>query len=292
MKGIILAGGTGSRLFPATKVLNKHIIPLFDKPMIYYPLSVIMLSGIRDIIIVCNPDDYECYYKLFGNGGSLGICVNYVIQNEPKGIVEGVLLCKDYIIKESVMMILGDNFFYGQSFASILRKAVQNNRGATMFSLFRNYDYVISTIKYNKEKPVSLKRKNGPINDFIAPGLFVYNTDLYNIITDLKPIAGTTEWISVNSKYLSRGDLDIIHLDDDMLWFDVGTPNARLEAEIMISRIQQHQGIYVGCIEEIAYRQNWIDREGFLSIISNITFITFKIYKINYTKCNTKNIYE
>lgn len=271
MKGIILAGGTGTRLYPATKVLNKHIIPLFDKPMIYYPLSVIMLSGIRNVIIVCNPYDYESYDRLLGNGNDLGICIKYVLQKESKGIVDGILLCKEYFSNESVMVALGDNVFYGQTFTNILRKAIQLNRGATVFSLFQTYNYGITTVKCDdNKKPVSLIFKNKALDDFIVPGLYIYNSDLFDIAEKIEPVNGTKQMISINIEYLRRNLLDVIQLSRGMFWYDVGTTYARLDAEIMISKLQQNQGLYVGCIEEIAYNQNWISKEHLLFIVNKM----------------------
>lgn len=278
MEGIILAGGTGSRLFPATKVLNKHILPLYDKPMIYYSITTLMSIDIRKIHIVCNEEDVKNYKELLGNGSSLGIELFYVIQEKSRGLIDGVYRCKEYIQTKAIVVLLGDNFFYGLGFYDILKKAIAENVGATMFGLRRDHSHTITTIDMCKDKKnSSLVRRCMPKGKTISPGIFVYNTDVFQIIEKIVKKDPQAEWIEVNKEYERKNELIIKILGDELVWYDTGILETRLKAETLVSQMQG-SGIYIGCMEEVAYKKNWISRNEIIENLKKMQECDYKQY--------------
>ena len=259
MIGIILAGGTGSRLFPLTKIVNKHLLPLYDKPVIYYSIAMLMQLDIYNIIIICNPTDYDLYYTLLSNGENFGSHIQYVIQEKPDGILSGIRRCSDLIHEQNVFCLLGDNFFYGNNFINIVKDAINQNEGATMFCFTKDYDYMITTISFDKKDvPIALERKQNSKNEYISPGMFIYDKNLAEIISNLDV---DKEWINVNKFYLNSNLLKVVKLDNNIIWFDVGMFETRMDAEKIIDLKQNTEGVYIGCIEEIALRKEMINKE-------------------------------
>lgn len=277
MIGIILAAGAGTRLYPITKIINKNLLPLFDKPSIYYSISIMLKLSIKKIIIVCNGSQEKAYYQLLKNGEHLGIRILYVNQERPLGIVDAVLKCKKYANNKKVLLLLGDNFFYGQCFIDTVQKAIKSNKGATMFVLRRDYEQIITTIKFDSNNEiVDLKREFAPKNKWISPGIFIYDSRLFDYIDGLSGI--NSEWVEVNQKYLMDNNLDVIKFKNGLFWFDVGLASMRLEAENLISLIQKSEGRYVGCIEEIAYHKEMIDKHQLEMLMLEMDVCEYKRY--------------
>ncbi|WP_432662704.1 glucose-1-phosphate thymidylyltransferase RfbA [Wukongibacter baidiensis] len=261
MKGIILAGGYGTRLYPTTKVISKHILPVYDKPMIYYPLSVLMLSDIREILIISTPRDISLYKDLFNDGSHLGLNISYAIQDEPKGLADAFLLGEKFIGNDRVALILGDNIFYGQNFVNILKRAKVREKGATIFGYFVKNPQQYGVVEFDKdlnilcieEKPVN------PKSNYAVPGLYFYDNSVIDIAKNLTPSArGELEITDVNREYFKRNLLKLELLGRGMTWLDAGTHEGLLEASNFIEVIQKRQGLYISCIEEIAYRKNYL----------------------------------
>ena len=272
MKGIILAGGSGTRLYPITKAVSKQILPLYDKPMIYYPLSVLMLSGIREVLIISTPRDISVFKELFGDGSWLGMRFEYAVQEQPRGLADAFIVGKDFIGNDSVALVLGDNIFYGQSFTSTLNKAaekVNTKGGAVIFGYYVKNPTAYGVVEFDKSgKVLGIEEKPSvPKSNYAVPGLYFYDNSVLKIAADIKPSArGEIEITEVNNTYLKREELNIELLGRGMAWLDTGTYDGLLEASNFIATIQKRQGMYVSCIEEIAFRRKWITKEQLLDL--------------------------
>jgi len=272
MKGIILAGGSGTRLFPITKVLSKQLIPLYDKPMIYYPLSVLMLAGIREALIISTPRDLPYFKELFGNGSWLGMRFEYKIQETPRGLADAFIIGADFIGNENCALILGDNVFYGRGFAQTLKEIknkIEKNGGGAIFGYYVKNPKAYGVVEFDKEgKAISIEEKPAtPKSNYAVPGLYFYDNTVIDIAKNIKPSArGEIEITDINNTYLKRGVLTVETLDRGMAWLDTGTYDRLLEAANFIETIQKRQGMYVSCIEEIAYNNGWITKENLLRL--------------------------
>jgi len=272
MKGIILAGGSGTRLFPITKVLSKQLIPLYDKPMVYYPLSVLMLAGIREVLIISTPRDLQFFKELLGNGGWLGMSLDYKVQETPRGLADAFIVGADFIGNGSSALILGDNVFYGRGFAQTLgdiKNRIEEKGGGTIFGYYVKDPKAYGVVEFDKEgKAVSIEEKPAiPKSHYAVPGLYFYDHMVIDIAKNIKPSArGEIEITAVNNAYLERGTLTVETLDRGMAWLDTGTYDSLLEAANFIETVQKRQGMYVSCIEEIAYNNGWISKENLLQL--------------------------
>ena len=272
MKGIILAGGSGTRLYPITKAVSKQILPLYDKPMIYYPLSVLMLSGIREILIISTPRDISCFKELFGDGSWLGLHFEYAIQDKPRGLADAFIVGKDFIKDDDVALVLGDNIFYGQSFTQTLKNAaekIKNQKGAVIFGYYVKDPTAYGVVEFDKDGNVlGIEEKpKEPKSNYAVPGLYFYDNSVVEIASSIKPSSrGEIEITSVNNEYLSRKNLKVELLGRGMAWLDTGTYDGLLEASNFIATIEKRQGMYVSCIEEISYRNGWISKEELLNL--------------------------
>ncbi len=268
-KGIILAGGAGTRLYPATLVTNKQLLIVYDKPMVYYPLSVLMLAGIRDILIISTERDSPIYQRLFGDGKHLGLSFSYAIQPEPRGLAEAFIIGRNFIGKDPVTMILGDNLYFGQELTKILEIEGERSSGATVFGYYVDNPQAYGVLELDKDgKCLSIEEKPAkPKSHWAATGLYFYDNRVIDIAADLKPSArGELEITDVNSSYLENGELYVRQLGRGYAWFDTGTHQDLLDASMFVSTIQRRQGQYIACIEEIAYRMNYIDIEQLSSL--------------------------
>ena len=272
MKGIILAGGAGTRLYPLTKAVSKQILPLYDKPMIYYPLSVLMLAGIHEVLIISTPRDIPLFKELFADGRQLGMSFEYAVQDAPRGLADAFIVGERFIGKDSVTLILGDNVFYGQGFGETLKNAayaVTQNGGAEIFGYYvkdpREYG-VVEFSSDGTQRVLSIEEKPAqPKSNYAVPGLYFYDNDVIEIAKNIKPSArGEIEITAVNNAYLEQKKLYVELLGRGMAWLDTGTYDGLLEAANFIATIQKRQGLYVSCIEEIAYRNGWIDKTALL----------------------------
>lgn len=264
MKAIVLAGGTGSRLYPVTQGVNKQLIPIYDKPMIYYPISVLMLAGIKEILIISGREEIKSFEKLLGDGKDLGVKFNYAIQEKANGIAEAFLIGKEFIKNDSVALILGDNIFYGHGFTGILKDAVKLKKGATIFGYFVNNPKEFGVIEFDSlGKAISLEEKpENPKSNFAIPGLYFYDNTVLEKVKKLIPSKrGELEITDLNRLYLEEKELNVLSLGRGMAWLDTGTHDGLLEASNFIRTIQTRQGIMVACLEEIAYLNGWITRE-------------------------------
>ena len=272
MKGIILAGGSGTRLYPITKAVSKQILPLYDKPMIYYPLSVLMLSGIREILIISTPRDISCFKELFGDGSWLGLHFEYAVQDKPRGLADAFIVGKDFIKDDDVALVLGDNIFYGQSFTQTLKNAaekIKNQKGAVIFGYYVKDPTAYGVVEFDKDGNVlGIEEKpKEPKSNYAVPGLYFYDNSVVKIASSIKPSSrGEIEITSVNNEYLSRKNLKVELLGRGMAWLDTGTYDGLLEASNFIATIEKRQGMYVSCIEEISYRNGWISKEELLNL--------------------------
>lgn len=272
MKGIILAGGSGTRLYPITKSVSKQILPLYDKPMIYYPLSVLMLAGIREVLIISTPRDIHCFEELFGNGEWLGMHFEYAVQDKPRGLADAFIVGKDFIGSDDVALVLGDNIFYGQSFTATLKKAaekIRTQKGAVIFGYYVADPTAYGVVEFDKNgKVLGIEEKPAnPKSNYAVPGLYFYDNSVVEIAANVKPSArGEIEITAVNNEYLARQQLKVELLGRGMAWLDTGTYDGLLEASNFIATIEKRQGLYVSCIEEIAYANGWLSKEKLLEI--------------------------
>lgn len=267
MKGIILAGGLGTRLYPLTLALSKQILPVYDKPMIYYPLSVLMLSGIREVLIISTPRDIKFYQDLFGDGSKLGLRIEYKIQPEPKGLAQAFIIGEEFIGKDRVALVLGDNIFYGSGFSEVLKKAVKRDSGATIFGYYVKDPTAYGVVSFDEEGNVTEieEKPKQPKSNYAVPGLYFYDNNVIEIAKTIQPSArGELEITEVNNQYLKRGALKVELLGRGMAWLDTGNHDALLEASGFVASVQKRQGLYISCIEEIAYKQGFIDRQQLL----------------------------
>lgn len=265
MKGIILAGGTGSRLHPVTQAVSKQLLPVGDKPLIYYPISVLMLAGIREIILICNESDLSSYFKLFGNGSELGLSIEYVIQPRAEGIAQAFLLAEQHVAGDSVALVLGDNLFHGYGFSQMLRQAVDQNFGATVFGYRVRDPERFGVVEFDEVgKAISIEEKPiSPKSSYAVTGLYFYDSKVVEYAKDLIPSArGELEITDLNNRYLEQDELRVLKLGRGFAWLDTGTHEAMADAGVFVNSIEARQGIKVACLEEISYRNGWIDLDG------------------------------
>lgn len=267
MKGIILAGGSGTRLYPLTKAISKQALPIYDKPMIYYPLSVLMSMGIKDILIISTQRDLFYFEEMFKDGSHIGINISYKIQKYPKGIAESFIIAEDFIGDDRVTLILGDNIFYGDGLIEQL-KDVLNRPGATIFGYYVNNPENFGVVEFDNNTVVSIEEKPKiPKSNYIVPGIYLYDNDVIDISKSIKPSKrGELEITSVNNEYLKKGNLKVELLGRGISWLDTGTYSGLLDASNFVETIQVRQGLYIGCIEEISYRLGYISKEELISL--------------------------
>ena len=269
MKGIILAGGSGTRLYPITKSISKQIVPIYDKPMIYYPLSTLMLTGIRDILIISTPKDIYLYQNLLGSGKDYGLKISYAIQESPNGLAEAFIIGESFIGKDNVCLVLGDNIFYSRGFSEMLSKAKDVEHGATIFGYYVNNPSDFGVVEFDKDwNVISLEEKpKNPKSNYAIPGLYFYNNDVVEIAKNTKPSErGELEITSVNEEYMKRGSLKVELFGRGFAWLDTGTHDGLLEASNFVHTLQKRTGLYVSCIEEIAFRKGFITREELIKL--------------------------
>ncbi|MDD5845772.1 MAG: glucose-1-phosphate thymidylyltransferase RfbA [Lachnospiraceae bacterium] len=284
MKGIILAGGSGTRLYPLTKAVSKQIMPVYDKPMIYYPLSTLMLAGIREILIISTPRDLPVFEELFGTGEQLGLSFTYRVQEKPRGLADAFIIGADFIGKDSVALVLGDNIFYGQSFTKVLMRAAAREKGATIFGYYVKDPREYGVVEFDRNgKVLSIEEKpEKPKSNYAVPGLYFYDNDVVDIAANVKPSArGEIEITSINNEYLSRGDLYVEPLGRGFAWLDTGNPDMLLDAANFVATCEKRQGLYISCIEEIAYKKGFIGRDQLLALAEPLKKTNYGKYLID-----------
>ena len=287
MKGIILAGGRGTRLYPMTKTVSKQLLPIYDKPLIYYPLSVLLLAGIREILVISTPDDLPMYKKLLGDGSRLGVSFSYKVQERPRGLADAFIVGEEFIGKDSVCLILGDNVFYGTNLSSVLWQAMENERGATIFGYPVHDPRAYGVVEFDKDfKVLSIEEKpQRPKSNYAVPGLYLYDNRVIDIAKHVKPSArGEIEITSVNNAYLEMGELNVVLLKRGMAWLDTGSPKGMLQAAEFVETIQERQGFYVSCIEEIAWRRGFINTQQLLELGEELYMTDYGQYLIEIAK--------
>ena len=284
MKGIILAGGKGTRLYPMTKVVSKQLLPIYDKPMIYYPLSVLMLAGIREVLIISTPEDLPNYKALLGDGKRLGMRFEYKIQEQPRGLAEAFILGEEFIDGDSVCLILGDNIFYGQALSDYLRRGAAIEKGGMIFGVQVKNPRSFGVVEFDENKRVvSIEEKpQNPKSNFAVPGLYFYDNSVVEVAKSIQPSArGELEITTVNNVYLQRGQLLVSPMGRGMAWLDTGTPEGMLQASQFVATVQNRQGFYISCIEEIAWRRGWIDDGQLLAIGTELKMTDYGQYLIS-----------
>ncbi len=269
MKGIILAGGAGTRLYPLTKAISKQIMPVYDKPMIYYPLSVLMLAGIREVLIISTPRDLPVFEDLLGDGTQLGMRFVYKVQEQPRGLADAFIIGEEFIGTDSVALVLGDNIFYGQSFSKMLRDVAARESGATIFGYYVRDPREYGVVEFDETgKAISIEEKPAnPKSNYAVPGLYFYDNDVVEIAKNVKPSArGEIEITSINNEYLRRGTLQVETMGRGFAWLDTGNHDALLDAADFVAAFQKRQGLYISCIEEIAFKRGFIDKAQLLKL--------------------------
>ncbi|MGN0175198.1 MAG: glucose-1-phosphate thymidylyltransferase RfbA [Methanobrevibacter sp.] len=287
MKGIVLAGGSGTRLYPITKAVSKQLLPLYDKPMIYYPISVLMLAGIKEILIISTPRDLPMYKDLLGDGESLGIKFSYAVQDDPNGLAEAFIIGEEFIGDDNVALILGDNVFHGHRFTEILERATKLEEGAVIFGYYTNNPKAFGVVEFDKEwNVISVEEKpENPKSNYIVPGLYFYDNDVIEMAKNVEPSPrGEVEITSINEEYLKRGKLKVELLGRGMAWLDTGTHEGLLEAANFIETIQKRQGLYIACLEEIAYYKGYITKEQLLETAEELKKTDYGEYLFNLAK--------
>ncbi len=287
MKGIILAGGKGTRLYPMTKVVSKQLLPIYDKPLIYYPLSMLLLAGIKDVLIISTPEDTPNYERLLGDGSRIGVKFTYKVQDTPRGLADAFILGEDFIGDDNVCLILGDNVFYGQNISRVLWNARDRKEGATIFGYPVKDASAFGVVEFGKDhKVISIEEKpEHPKSNYAVPGLYFYDNRVVEIAKNVKPSArGEIEITAVNNAYLEMGALHVELLGRGMAWLDTGTPEGMLKASEFVEAVQDRQGFYVSCIEEIAYRRGFINAEQLLVLGEELKMTEYGQYLISIAK--------
>ncbi|MCI5579371.1 MAG: glucose-1-phosphate thymidylyltransferase RfbA [Oscillospiraceae bacterium] len=291
MKGIILAGGKGTRLYPSTIAVSKQLLPIYDKPLIYYPLSVLLLASIREVLIISTPEDTPNYEKLLGDGSRIGIHIEYKIQHKPRGLADAFILGADFIGKDSVCLVLGDNVFYGQGFSSYIKNAMSQieNGGATIFGYPVANPREFGVVEFDaNNKVISIEEKPAePKSNYAVPGLYFYDNDVVNIAKNVKPSArGEIEITSINNHYLENGKLNVTLMGRGMAWLDTGSPKGMLKAAEFVQTVQDMQGFYISCIEEIAWRRGFITTEQLRVLGEKLKMTAYGQYLIKLAEDN------
>jgi len=284
VKGIILAGGSGTRLYPLTKAVSKQIMPVYDKPMIYYPLSILMLAGIQEILIISTPRDLPVFEQLLGNGEDLGLKMSYAVQDQPRGLADAFIIGEEFIGSDNVAMILGDNIFYGQSFSRVLQRVAGRDKGATIFGYYVRDPREYGVVEFDEEgKAVSIEEKpEQPKSNYAVPGLYFYDNDVVEIAKNVKPSdRGEIEITSINNEYMLRGDLRVETLGRGFAWLDTGNHDALLDAADFVAAFQKRQGLYISCIEEIAYKKGYISKEQLIRLAQPLTKTEYGQYLLD-----------
>ncbi|MEE1016071.1 MAG: glucose-1-phosphate thymidylyltransferase RfbA [Ruminococcus sp.] len=289
MKGIILAGGSGTRLYPMTQNVSKQLLPIYDKPLIYYPLSILMLAEINEILVISTEKDTPLYQNLLGDGSRLGISIEYAVQKEPNGLAQAFVIGEKFIGDDNVCLILGDNVFYGQNFPNMLLRAKAKNSGATVFGYPVNDPTAFGVVEFNEQgKVISIEEKpEHPKSNYAVPGIYFYDNKVVKYAKEIEPSArGEYEISSINSLYLENGELDVVLLGRGMAWLDTGTPDGLLKAAEFVQTIQSMQGLYVSCIEEIAWRKGYITSEQLEKLGKELEKTDYGQYLLNLAKNN------
>lgn len=287
MKGIVLAGGKGTRLYPMTKAVSKQLLPIYDKPLVYYPISVLMLAGIKDILIISTPEDIDSYMKLLGDGSRIGVSFNYKVQDKPRGLADAFILGEEFIGDDRVCLVLGDNVFYGQDLTKILKDAMKQETGATVFGYPVKDARAFGVVEFDDENNVlSIEEKpKEPKSNYAVPGLYFYDNDVIEIAKTVKPSArGEIEITSINNAYLKAGKLKVSLMKRGMAWLDTGTPDGMLKAAEFVEAVQSRQGFYIACLEEIAWRRGFIDDNKLMELGKELKMTEYGKYLLSLVK--------